>query len=251
MALLPPPDYPLHSLNPDAVPGLLQTRGAVLLRQVLPEDFCERWLPAFAQGFAELDRRAAAGRLSPIQQRLYTYGHLPAEGLPGYTTWLQELLAVQNLRPPLRALFGPEAYLLLDNSLPRRQSSSQMGHAIPFHQDCEFIGPLKQALNVWLPLTPAGGNWPGLELWLDGPQEPVFSPLQTPEQRADLTASIPPAARWLPVLAPGDLLLFSPYTLHRTALHLGMFETRMSFELRLISAQDRALTRSPLIVCDL
>ncbi|MGV3523939.1 MAG: hypothetical protein ACO1RX_06930 [Candidatus Sericytochromatia bacterium] len=248
---LQPPDYFFHQLNPNAVPSLLQTRGAVLVRQVLPQNLCSGWLPAFTQGFEELERRAASGRLSPIQRRLYNYGHLPAEGLPGYTTWLQELLAVEPLRLLLRALFGSEAYLLLDNSLPRRQSSSHMGHAIPFHQDCEFIGPLHQAVNVWLPLTPAGGTWPGLELCLDGPQAPLFSLMQTPEQRADFMATFPAAARWLPQLEPGDLLLFSPYTLHRTALHLGMFETRLSFELRLISAQDRAMTRSPLIVCDL
>lgn len=233
------------------LPLLLHTRGAVLLRGVLPRAWCQRWLSAFQEGFEQLERQAAAGGLSETSQRLYAYGHLPAAGLRGYGTWLEELLAFEALRQLLRPLFGAQAHVLLDNSLPRRQSAAQLAHAIPFHQDCEFIGPLQQAVNVWLPLTPAGAAWPGLELCLDGPQRPLFSLQQTPVQREALVAAIPARARWLPVLEPGDLLLFSPYTLHRTALHLGMFETRFSFELRLISAQDRALTRSALIVCDL
>ena len=45
------------------------------------------------------------------------------------------------------------------------------------------MGCLSKAINVWIPLTPVGGDYPGLELWLSNPQQAMLSLDMSPEQR--------------------------------------------------------------------
>ena len=247
-----PPDYPAALFSLARLPGLLQSRGAVLLRRMLPGQLLSQWLPVLEKLYAGADELFESGRMDDwIYQTFYRYGHVDPRSIPDYDLWLRQLLGQPGLRNLLRTLFGPRAWVLLKDSAPRRQAPQLRDRAIFFHQDQEFIGPLPQAVNVWIPLTPAGGDWPGLELWLDGPQAPLLNFAMSPPEREQVYARIPPEARWRPQLMPGDILLFTAWTVHRTCFEPGMQQTRYSYELRLISESEREGTPSPLLEWEL
>lgn len=235
MTDIPPPDFAASFFSLQRLPGLLQTRGAVLLRRLLPPALLARWLPVFEAAYAEADRRLAADLIDADTWRnYYQFGHVDPELIPNYQGWLDVLLQQQTLRHVLRSALGPNAGILTRYSTTRRQSAAQPQHAIGFHQDREFIGPLNQALNLWIPLTPAGGpEWPGLELWLDGPQRPLLDFGMAAAERDAVCAEIPASALWRPQLLPGDVLIFTHLTVHRTAAAPRAQGVRYSFELRM------------------
>lgn len=234
------PDFASGFFSLNRLPGLLQTRGAVLLRRLLPPALLQPWLPIFEQAYAEADRRLAAGEIDAAAwNAYYQFGNVDPGLVRHQPEWLAQLLGHSALRPLIQAALGPQVSLLPYYTGPRRQRRDQPDRALNFHQDSEFIG--KRALNVWIPLTPAGGpDWPGLELWLDGPQTRLLDFSMPPAERAAICADIPPEALWRPQLVPGDVLLFTHFTVHRTSIAPTASETRLNYELRLVpeAAQD-------------
>lgn len=237
---------------PEHLVAALENLGILLLRRAFAPELIESWLPTFLAAYAEYDRLHDQGQLDPRQvQILYNYGHVRIKLIERFDQWLMQIVHAPPLQAFLRAYFGAQAWILLNNCSPRREGPGHPEHAIPFHQDQEFMGPMQRALNLWLPLTPAGGqDWPGLEFWLGGPRRPWLALTMPPADRERLCRGIPPEELWRPELAPGDMLLFTPYVLHRTYLSPAMTQTRISSEIRLISPQDVPLTRSQLIRCD-
>lgn len=250
--MLTPPDYSIADLEPFAPLDILHQQGALVVRQVWPVQLFQDWLPRFQAAFDKSDYTFVTGQMPPEQyEGFYRYGHVSPVDLPERASWHEQLFAQSEFQWLLRQLFGPQLCLLAKNSLPRRQRAQFPERAIAFHQDYEFTGPLPSGVNCWIPLTPAGGDYPGLELWLAGPQRPLFHLSQATAEREALTRQIPPEQLWRPCLQAGDLLLLSFFTVHRTSLHAEMRQERISYELRLISDKDRHLTRSPLIERDL
>lgn len=243
------PDFSAGFFSLTRLAGLLQDPGVVLLRRMLPRELLGRWLPAFEQAYREADAQIAAGTISEEDWRnFYQYGHVDPDLIPNLQSWFQDLLKQQPLRHVLRTALGPQAALLLNYSLARRQMPAHPERAIDYHQDREFLGPLTKAVNVWIPLTPAGGgDWPGLELWLGGPQHPVFEFTMPPAERTGIGAAIPPDSLWRPALQPGDVLIFTHYTIHRSIIPPTATQTRFSFELRLSADTDTTLTPSLMI----
>lgn len=243
-------DYPeaaAADFDPARLNALLQEPGAVLLRGLFPQDLIARLHAAVTAAYAETDQQLAAGTLSPdFYQSLYRYGHVRRSQISGYEALEAELMAQPLLRRLLQARYGAEVMLLRQNTLPRRQDPAQPEQAIALHQDQEFAGPLKSGLNLWIPLTPAGADAPGLEIWLGHPQVPLLALDMPPALRDQLLASFEPRQRWRPVLQPGDALLLSFFTLHQTWIRPEMSQLRLSHELRLASARDTALSTSPL-----
>lgn len=250
--LLSYPDYDLSYFEMAQARAILQEQGVLLLRNCLPPDFLQRILPAFREAYEIADYLYQSGRMSADEFDMhYRYGHAEAQDIPGFNTWLNQLLKDVRLRALMRSLFGSEAFMSCQ-SQPRRQKASALWQAIPFHQDCEFIGPLPSGVNCWIPLTSVGGTYPGLEFCLGGPQRPLFSPEFPLAERQDLSevfAQWPAPTLWRPCLQPGDLLIFSFFTVHRTWISSNMPETRYSYELRLISDQDAQKVEAPLRAC--
>lgn len=244
------PDFLATEFEPARTADILHQQGALLLRQALT--ISDNWLECFQGAYTKMDELYYTGQLSArAYEVFYRYGHVHHHLIRDYQDWLGYVLNTPLIRACLRAYFGPQAWLLASNSIPRRQGPEHPEHAIPFHQDREFLGDFERALNLWIPLTAAGGNYPGLELWLGGPQQPIFELEHQPEERQRIARSIPETELWQPQMQAGDLLCFTPYTIHRTSLNSEQKEIRFSSEIRLISAADRARTRSSVIVCDL
>lgn len=241
------PDFNAGFFSLSRLRPLLDSEGAVLLRRLLPAGVLRPWSETFALAWEKTEQKFAAGELSQADiDNYYTFGH-PLPGLiEGFELWFQMLFAQLPLRTLLRTLFGPEVFIMGSYSLVRVQRPTRPQQAMPFHQDYEYIGEVRQAVNVWIPVTPAGGDAPGLELELGGAQQPVYSLTQSEPQRRARIDRIPAERLWRPQMQPGDVLIFTPYTLHRTSLLPGMSQNRVSAELRICAGADRPFTLSSL-----
>ena len=94
---------------------------------------------------------------------------------------------------------------------------------------------LLQMVTCWLALTPCGAQAPGLELvWhrLDS----LLPPTELSEERVRARFAAELFRR--PVMEPGDVLLFSGGTLHRTHVEPHMDADRTSIELRFFPANS-------------
>ena len=148
------------------------------------------------------------------------------------------------------ALGGP-VVCDLDHAWVRRQYAVHRrppGHvAHSWHQDGALLYPfdptgacapdadgLLRMVTCWVALTSCGQQAPGLELVrqrLDSLLPPAT--LTEDAVRARFAAEL----FWSPVLEPGDVLLFSGGTLHRTQVEPHMESDRTSIELRFFPAQ--------------
>lgn len=247
-----PPDFAADFFSTHRFAGLLKQRGAVLLRGFLPPALLSEWLPRFEAVYQETDQLYQSGHMPPKDQHLYEMGHpvIQENSDLAVWTWWQVLLQQPGLRHLLRSYLGSKVATFAGHSMPRRQLPAAPEVGLPFHQDYEYLGGFDKGLNLWAPLTLAGNQAPGLELWLDLPQEPILHFGQPTEERLATLLSLP-EGRWRPVMAPGDVLLFTPYTLHRSLIEPGMTQVRYSYEFRVCALSDAIGSSHSMIERDL
>lgn len=128
---------------------------------------------------------------------------------------------------------------------PHRRPAGRVPHS--WHQDGALRYPFDPAgiappspdgllpmVTCWIALTPCGQQSPGLEF-----VRRRFSTLLPPIALMDeaVHSAFPAEQLWRPSMAPGDALLFSGGTLHRTHVTPGMTEDRTSLELRFFPAR--------------
>ncbi|PKL77820.1 MAG: hypothetical protein CVV27_04470, partial [Candidatus Melainabacteria bacterium HGW-Melainabacteria-1] len=213
------PDFNASFFSLNRLKPLLASEGALLLRKFLPGALISPWAPVFAAGWQQTEQRFFNGDMPEREvMNFYRFGHPLPTLIENFDQWINTLFGQLALRNLLRTLYGPEVCIIGSASLPRVQHPQLPERALPWHQDYEYIGPVKQTINVWIPLTPAGGDYPGLELRLGAPQQPLLQLDQSEAEREALLAEIAPESLWRPQLQPGDVLIFTPYTLHRTCL---------------------------------
>ena len=137
----------------------------------------------------------------------------------------------------LNEIFGQTPTINYKKSVIRRVRSDDPASHVPFHQDMRAFGVM--GINVWAPLTPAGGEHPGLQL-LPGRMrdlievEPAsgeysFVKINQTQFRFDEGLLV------TPILAPGDCILFLGDVIHRSYLPPQPGAERMSLELRLFA----------------
>lgn len=231
-----------------------QQQGSLLLRQVLNPEHLTPWLQHAEQAYAQADQAFQTGTMDPSYQRgLYGYGHLspedsqPPAGLPPGAL-------IAPLLPILNSLLGPQLFLLVNNTLLRRQQPQGTVPPLPFHQDALFLGGEAPILNVWIPLQACGIDAPGLEV-VTFPVQQVFRPpafptgplqagmgyeaLELPE--AVVQATFPADTFCHDPLELGDVWIFSQWSLHRTWVTPAMQSTRHSLEVRLTGSPQATL----------
>lgn len=113
----------------------------------------------------------------------------------------------------------------------RAQDPSTEWPKLPWHQDGAGMRPAEDSIVAWVPLTPIDGNTPTIE----------FSKLQMTqllehernsnrflevENNGDAGSTI------VTDLEPGAVVIFSPWTLHRTYRTREMKDSRLSLDLR-------------------
>ena len=116
MAELSRPEFFPGSASEDVF-NTLKKRGAVLLRQILPPHLLTDLLPRFQQGFAAEDRLFISGQMLPeIYQNFYYYGHAEPNQIANYYAWITGLLQEGELKRVLQAIYGSEAFILVNKS---------------------------------------------------------------------------------------------------------------------------------------
>lgn len=136
---------------------------------------------------------------------------------------------------------------------PFRRGTGYMGPPLQMHVDAAFHQHEWLGLNFWTPLTPAGGDYPGLQVLPLGVEASKAHMEYRPEGHAgepDMAqmskfrndnASLEALERagllddlWQPILQPGDVLVFTNFTIHGTWSVEGMTRPRTSIEARVL-----------------
>ncbi len=229
------------------MPAPGQAQPPRLLRKASPASLCERWRLTIEAGV----ERCRSGSGNPdfsLRSSSLRLRALCGAGLDPVA------VALPLWRGPLQgaidAFFRRRVALLADQCWARCQYApgrAPPGHAAHgWHQDGALhfdfgtpwthCVPLKM-LTCWIALTPCGDDAPGLELL----RTPLPGLLPAPElDPSRVCERHAPADFWRPVMGPGDLLLFSGDTLHRTHVAPSMTRHRVSLELRFVAAEDRS-----------
>ncbi len=105
---------------------------------------------------------------------------------------------------------------------------------VAWHQDGSFFDPDVRTMNVWVALSPCGGDYPspGLEV-LPARLDilPVDGVMTKHSVSYDLVAELAEETPLvIPRFEPGDALLFDEHLLHRTHLTQSMSEIRYALE---------------------
>jgi phytanoyl-CoA dioxygenase PhyH len=240
MGTAPPVDLrkPVRARDIEAVSRTFEAAGAVHVTGALPIDVLADVRSASERVFHEWDQLAADGLLPESLATPHLRRYIP----------LADLLLDHS---PVDALLHPtflqlaRSYLdkepeLAPNSHVRSILLDRLDTHLPFHQDQTI---LKRALlNVWIPLDACGVGAPGLELVMESWRELLSpSPLEQPRfavdharlDEASVLDAFAAEAFWRPRFAPGDAMLFSGSTIHRTYVNAAMGADRMSIEIRL------------------
>ncbi len=123
---------------------------------------------------------------------------------------------------------------------------------VAWHQDGSFLDADVRTMNVWVALSPCGGDLPspGLEILptrLPGilPVDGVMTPHSVSyDLVAELAAETPTV---LPEFQPGDAILFDQILLHRTHLTEKMTDIRYALECWFFAPSHPASTYTPLL----
>lgn len=247
----------------------LETVGAVCLRGAIPGPAVERLRAAATPLLARIEALRAehgpwgvAPHLPEGVAWLPTVSSVGLEWAARSLGWaaLLEAMVTPDLYALLERLCGGAPAADLDQCWLRRQYAPSLAPQAHFphawHQDggigydfadmAQARGPqgLLPLITCWCPLDPAGGDAPGIEV-VPGVHDEV---LHFERLRDD---ALPPE-RWRPLMEPGDLLLITPGTVHRTFVRPEMTRPRTSVELRFVPpgpvpsrmAHERLLTLS-------
>lgn len=121
-----------------------------------------------------------------------------------------------------------------------------------WHQDGSFLGDEVRTMNIWVALSPCGGNLPasGLEL-IPRRFDEIFSAdpqLGRASLSAELIAEIKrDCTPVVPEFAPGDALMFDEKLLHRTAVGPHLTEVRYALESWFFAPSHTAPTYVPFL----
>lgn len=127
---------------------------------------------------------------------------------------------------------GERPVFSLQKSTLRRSLPSY--NLVAWHQDGSFFDPDVRTMNVWVALSPCGGDYPspGLEV-LPARLDilPVDGVMTKHSVSYDLVAELAETTPLvIPRFEPGDALLFDEHLLHRTHLTEAMSEIRYALE---------------------
>jgi len=152
------------------------------------------------------------------------------------------------VRSPVEVGLGKPLTFVPGKTAFRRQGTSGMAQAsafVPWHRDAHAVrtADLGECLNCWVPLHAVGVTRPSLQVV-------VGSNARLRDRKVDYAENDNPSDDevWqmygersicTAILEPGDFMIFDHHTLHRTQPMNGAYPTRVSGELRFVSAHSR------------
>jgi ectoine hydroxylase-related dioxygenase (phytanoyl-CoA dioxygenase family) len=147
--------------------------------------------------------------------------------------------------------FGARPFFSLQKSTLRR--SQPEWRLVAWHQDGAFYDSDVRTMNIWIALTPCGGDRPtaGLEIVPKRMQEilPVDGVMSTHSIDYDLVDRIAEETPTVvPSFEPGDALIFDERLLHRTHLPQEMTDVRYALECWFFAPSHATSDYVPLLV---
>ncbi len=222
-----------------AVTDDYRNNGYVIVRGALPRAWVEAYRAMIGAWFDDLDRRVLAGEqnrslnIFKVQSGINLGPSLDTDARTPYGARdFIEKLRESGLWDA--GFFEEPLGALIEACSIRRQKPQEPERALSYHQDSAVVGG-EEGMVFWIPLDALDAATPGLEI--------------IPRWRRRLRHSVNPANGYLeaidaitggeaPIsvtpLEPGDVLIFSLLTPHRTLLTPGMTRTRFSIDLRVV-----------------
>ena len=214
----------------------------MLLRAVVAPEICAHWLERIERRYSAVERDGDDPEFAIHSSSLRLRA---VEGL-GIDDVLRHAISADLLHR-----LGPLTACDIDQCWIRRQYAPRHAplHHAPhsWHQDgalnFDFVAhagaplpadALLDMFTCWIPLTPCGVDAPGLELVRQRIDRLLAPAELTPERVHD---RYPPDTLARPAMQPGDAVLLSGDTLHRTHVTPAMRQDRTSIELRFFHAQ--------------
>lgn len=242
-----PPEIDAADLTGSILGGAVRHHGSLVVRGL----FDARQVGSCRRAIDEVQRHRDAGGELPGARRWFRPWR-SGEFLDGVLrnqvwkqggTWLADSpasteLVLRSLRDSgaLDAItdhFGERPLFSLQKSTLRR-SAPELRLAA-WHQDGSFLGDHARAMNVWVALTPCGGDrpTPGLEI-VPGRVDEILPQdgglVQSSISDATVLAAAGDHPPMCPVFEPGDALLFDERMAHRSHLSEGMTDFRYAIE---------------------
>ncbi len=263
-------DLPVSRVDPRLFRAELLKRGAIMIRGAADARVLAAIRAELDAAFAELAvippeefvRRAQGD--DPVERDYWTqtrWGHIYDRHFKkrtGGALSFFDALDRARLREVAAAAFPECAFeeSIVTNCKridPRESDRHLWGFPVAFHVDAQYHDHEVFALNFWTPITACGRDAPGLQVAL-APVETTKDYLgYDPESRTmragdvanthkfdlgamdegAIVARFGAGSLFAPEFAPGDVLVFTNFTLHRTYVHPGMDRPRLSLELRI------------------
>lgn len=243
-----PPEVDRAGLDGDVLGGAIAHHGCLLVRGLFSAEQTAHMVDAIDQTAA---RRDGQVRDRPGEAAWYR----PFEPLPESEwsvramvesrggTWLADSpTSTANVLDALddagvtRAIsthLGERAFFSLQKSTLRRLAP--VHNFAGWHQDGSFLGPEVRTMNVWVALSPCGGDHPAPGLQVVPRRVPELLPrdggfgwISISDETVNAAAGDTPVIE--PEFQPGDGLLFDERFVHRTHLFPEMTEPRYALE---------------------
>ncbi len=245
------PEIEAGELTPAILSAAVHQHGSLLVRGLVPKRQTERMRATIDSVFDAYNEsyRIDGGEASVLPW----YSHFPARGNYSWTAgdamWprkhggimaadsprglfeLIEIFEEVGMVEVVRGYLGEQPALSVKKCTLRRTEPDSGGG---WHQDGAFLGTTLRTVNVWLALTDAGVDAPGLDLvprWFDylvaKGDDPTIFDWTVSETMVDQVSG---GCIATPVFHPGDAILFDQMTLHRTAVRPNMTARRYAVE---------------------
>jgi len=259
-ASAPPIFYPEMGSDDDlrTIRDIFFVHDCVLIRRLLNPARLKFFRALCDTIYVEDDRRMQAGQLPPDLVREYQNGWIweprlrkETGGVFGY----EDIVLNKKLFAFLNLILSDAWYTAAASQIrrmPPRAEDYQWGSQTSYHLDAQWGDDRHYHLNVWVPFTPCGVSAAGLEFLLTPadtirrygrydpgiPSEPKTWNGASPRMDYGLFAldilqqQFHPQRFWAPRFEVGDVVIFSNWCAHRTALLPAMTDMRISLEWR-------------------
>lgn len=223
-------------LTPERFAAAMAVHGVVMIRGLFEKREAEDLVREVEDLFSLIDNLQHNGLLTENAVTYLKGGH-PASLIPNLPL-LQNLLDKSSFVKSLQQHFGEEELVCYAEPTGIRYCNPQgWQNYLPWHQD--LLAREDHFLTIWVPLNRVGDDAPGLEV----------VPVALKEKLSSVTGldvsydnkGIPDEQvrerfgpeQFHPVMDVGDVMVFSPYAVHRTYFSPGMTKSRISLDVRL------------------
>ena len=264
------PEVEAHELTTEVLGGAVAHHGGLVVRGVFEQTQIDRLVEVIETTHrSQVDSGDGSGARSAAEESSW-YRPFPttqhnevlrrmvarqggtwlADSPSGTAAVLAELEAA-GVTGAIGGHLGERPVFSLQKSTLRRSLPSF--NLVAWHQDGSFLDEDVRTMNVWVALSPCGGDRPspGLEILPRRlpeilPVDGVMSKHSVSYDLVDELAAETPTV--IPEFAPGDAILFDERLLHRTHLTEQMTEIRYALECWFFAPSHPASSYTPLLV---